>query len=91
MSIQDVIQWFLIIAGLSGSAAAFILTKRDRDAGTYSDLTATVQGLSAEVRQLRNDLAAEKIKRRHLESGIGIVINQLRRAGIEPDWTPYID
>ena len=91
MSLEDTLQWRLIMAGLAGSGAAFILTRRDRDANTYNDLAATVQGLSAEVRQLRADLWTERGKRERLEVGVNILINQLRVAGIEPEWTPEVD
>lgn len=90
MSSEQLIQWGLIAAGLAGGAAAFILSWRDRQgqASAYHDLSKTVTGLSAEVRQLRADLWEERGKRQRLEVGVGILINQLRKAGIEPEWTP---
>ena len=89
--LERFIQWAFIIAGLLGSAIAFYLTKKDRDAGTYNTLAKTVGNLSEQVSRLEKDLAAERSARRKLAAGIVILIAQLRLNGIEPEWEPKGD
>ncbi len=87
-SLENIIQWTFIVAGLLGSTVAFILTKRDRDATTYSTLADTVTTLSEEVRHLQTDVSNERTECRRLQEGVRILVKQLRRLGIEPEWTP---
>ena len=90
----------LILAFIAG-VGGFLVSKqishstiKKQDSEATSEITSAaielVQPLRAELRQLRMELRKTNARLKIMEDGVCVLIHQLERLDIVPDWTPPV-